>query len=324
MADALSDVLRVVRLEGGVFLHAEFSEPWCIVSQATPEDCGPLLTGVEHIILYHYVVEGRMFVQIADGPPVAVNARQAVVLPRNDEHRMGSDLSRPATDSHEIISPATDGGLAEIHYGGGGARTRVICGFLGCQHCGVNPLITALPALLHLDTQQGAAAEWIRVSFEFAAGEIAAGRAGSDTVLAKLSEVLFVEAVRHHIEALPADQTGWLAGLRDPYVARALALIHGRLSEPWTVDELAREACISRSAFAERFTRQIGEPPMHYLARWRLQVAAHRLRQSQDAVARIGYDVGYESEAAFARAFRRHFGVPPAAWRKSRGTAAAG
>lgn len=316
MTDALSDVLRVVRLEGGVFLHAEFTEPWCILTRAMPEDCGALLTEIEHIILYHYVVDGRMLVQVANEPPVEVTARQAVVLPRNDEHRLGSDLSRGAIPSHDIISPATDGRLAEIRYGGGGARTRLVCGFLGCRRSDENPLLGALPSALYLDTAQGTAGEWIRVSFEFAAGEIAAGRAGSNSVLAKLSEVLFVEAVRHHIEALPEAQTGWLAALKDPYVARSLALIHRRLSEPWTVDDLAREARISRSAYADRFTRLLGEPPMRYLARWRLQVAAQRLSSSHAPIARIAYEVGYESEAAFTRAFRRQFGAPPAAWRK--------
>ena len=316
MADALSDVLRVVRLFGGVFLHADFTEPWCVASQVKPDDCGALLPDVEHVILYHYVVAGRMVLQIGDEPAVEIGAREAVILPRNDAHQMGSDLALNPVDSHEIIQPAADGGLAEICYGGGGARTRVVCGFLGCRSVAGNPLLSALPPVLRLDTRDGTAAEWIRVSFEFAAGEIASGRAGSDTVLAKLSELLFVEAVRRHVESLPAEQTGWLAGLKDPFVARALALIHGRLNEPWTVDHMAREVGLSRSALADRFTQLIGEPPMHYLARWRLQVAAQRLSTSHDSLAQIAFEVGYELEAAFNRAFKRLCGAPPATWRK--------
>ena len=316
MADALSDVLRVVRLFGGVFLHADFTEPWCLISQVRPDDCGPLLPDVEHIILYHYVVAGRMVLQIGDEPAVEIGAREAVILPRNDAHRMGSDLGLKPVNSHEIMQPAADGGLAEIRYGGGGARTRLVCGFLGCRNVAGNPLLSALPRVLRLDTREGTAAEWIRVSFEFAADEVAAGRAGSDTVLAKLSELLFVEALRRHVESLPAEQTGWLAGLKDPFVARTLALIHGRLNEPWTVDHMAHEVGLSRSALADRFTRLIGEPPMHYLGRWRLQVAAQRLTTSHDPSARIAYEVGYESEAAFNRAFKRLFGAPPVTWRK--------
>jgi AraC-like DNA-binding protein len=321
MADALSDVLRVVRLLGGVFLHAEFTEPWCILSQAEPEDCGPLMPEVDHIILYHYVLEGRMAIDVGGGPAVDVGPRQAVVLPHNDVHRMGSDLNLRPAPSHDLIHLGADGSLAEIRHGGGGARTRLICGFLGCRHLEGNPLLGALPPVLRLDTREGAAAEWIRSSFTFAADEIAAGRAGSATVLAKLSELLFVEAVRYHVDSLPAEQTGWLAGLKDPSVARALCLIHARLNEPWSVDALAREVGLSRSVLADRFTRLIGVSPMHYLACWRLQVAAQRLSTSHEAIARIAFEVGYESEAAFNRAFKRLYGAPPATWRR-RGEAA--
>ena len=212
MADALSDVLRVVRLFGGVFLHADFTEPWCVTSQVKPDDCGALLPDVEHVILYHYVVAGRMVLQIGDEPAVEIGAREAVILPRNDAHQMGSDLALKPVDSHEIIQPAADGGLAEIRYGGGGARTRVVCGFLGCRSVAGNPLLSALPPVLRLDTRDGTAAEWIRVSFEFAAGEIASGRAGSDTVLAKLSELLFVEAVRRHVEFSARRADGMAGG----------------------------------------------------------------------------------------------------------------
>jgi AraC-like DNA-binding protein len=200
--------------------------------------------------------------------------------------------------------------------------TRIVCGFLCCQQLSEDPLLAALPDVLRLDTREGSAAEWIRVSFEFAADEIAAGRSGSEAILARLSELLFVEAVRRHIDSLPGEQTGWLAGLRDTYIGRTLALIHRRPNEAWTVDALAREAGMSRSALAERFTRLIGRPPMHYLQQWRLHLAAQRLRSSHDPLARIAFEVGYESEAAFNRAFKRLFGAPPATWRKLAGEAA--
>ena len=260
-------MLQVVRLFGGVFLHAEFTEPWCLESQVKAEDCGALLPRADHVILYHYVVSGRMHVHVDDEPAIVLGPGEAVILPRNDAHRMGSDLSLPAADSHDLVQTTADGGLATIRHGGGGAPTRIICGFLGCSNLADHPLLRSLPPVLRLNTRSGTAAEWIRISFEFAADEIAAGRAGSDMVLAKLSELLFVEAVRRHVDSLPADRSGWLAGLKDPFVARALMLIHGRLGEPWTVDDLAREIGLSRSALADRFTRLVGEPPMHYLAR---------------------------------------------------------
>ena len=314
--DALSDLLRVIRLKGGVFLHAEFTKPWCIFSQVTPKDCGSLLDGAEHMVLYHYVVEGRLTAQIPNQPPVAVEAGEVIIFPHNDGHLLGSDLDLPPVPSRQVVRVSPESGLFVIRHGGGGERTRVVCGFLGCDRMDDNPLAAALPPVLHFDARKGSAASWIRSSFDFAADEIAARRAGSGTVLAKLSELLFVETLRHYVEALPDEQTGWLAGLKDSFVSRALGLLHRRVAKQWTVDDLGREVGLSRSALAERFTRLIGEPPMHYLARWRIQLAAHQLRNSDTPLVRIAEEVGYESEAAFNRAFKRHFGLPPAAWRK--------
>ena len=315
--DALSDVLRVVRLKGGVFLHAEFTAPWCIFSQISPEDCGSLLQGAEHLVLYHYVVEGRLRAQIPDAQPVEIEAGEVVMFPHNHGHLLGSDLGLPPVPAHHVVRAPPEGGLWVIRHGGGGEQTRIVCGFLGCDRLEGNPLAESLPPLLRFDTRQGSSAAWMKSSLEFAAQEIATRRAGSETVLAKLSELLFVEALRRHVEGLPDEQTGWLAGLKDPHVSRALSLLHGRVAREWTVDDLGREVGLSRSALADRFTRLIGEPPMRYLARWRIQIAAHQLRNSDMPLARIAEQVGYESEAAFNRAFKRSFGVPPATWRKN-------
>lgn len=313
--DALSDVLRIVRLKGGVFLNAEFTAPWCILSQLRSQDCGALLQGAEHVVLYHYVAEGRLIAKVAGGTPVEISAGEVLILPHNHAHLLGSDLDRePVPSVHLMHSPA--GGMWAIRHGGGGERTRIVCGFLGSDRFQGNPLAAALPPLLRFDTRQGSAATWIRSTLEFAADEIAARRPGSETVLAKLSELLFVEALRRYVEGLAEEETGWLAGLKDPFVSRALALLHGDVRQEWTVDELGRQVGMSRSALAERFTRLVGEPPMRYLARWRIQVAAHQLRSSDTPLARIAEQVGYESEAAFNRAFKRSFGVPPATWRK--------
>jgi AraC-like DNA-binding protein len=312
--DALSDVLRVVRLKGGVFLHAEFTAPWCILSQVAPRDCGPLLEGAEHIVLYHYVVEGRLAARIPQGNLVEIEAGEVVIFPHNHAHLLGSDVKLPPVPSRDVVTASPDG-LWVIRHGGGGEKTRIVCGFLGCDRLEGNPLAGSLPPILRFDTRQGASAAWIQSSLEFAAQELGARRAGSETVLAKLSELLFVEALRRHVESLPEEQTGWLAGLKDPFVSRALSLLHGRVAQEWTVDALGREVGLSRSALADRFTRLIGEPPMRYLARWRIQVAAHQLRASDMPLARIAEAVGYESESAFNRAFKRSFGVPPATWR---------
>jgi AraC family transcriptional regulator, alkane utilization regulator len=193
----------------------------------------------------------------------------------------------------------------------------MICGFLGCDCGEENPVISTLPSLLKLDAEQGGAAEWIRSTFQYAAEEVAAGRPGSETVLAKLSELLFVEAVRRYAQALPQGQTGWLAGLRDPYVARALALLHHDITRPWNVDDLSREVGLSRSALADRFINLIGMPPMHYVASWRMQVATQKLRNTSASLAQVADSVGYSSEAAFSRAFKKAFGTAPATWRRS-------
>jgi AraC-like DNA-binding protein len=315
--DALSDVLRVVRLKGGVFLHAEFTAPWCILSQIGPEDCGPLIERAEHLVLYHYVVEGRLAAQIPNGKPVEIMAGQAVIFPHNHAHLLGSRLDLPPVPAKQLVCASPGADLWMVRHGGGGEKTRIVCGFLGGDRLEGNPLTASLPPVLCFDARDGSAAAWMRSSFEFAADEIAAHRVGSESVLAKLSELLFVEALRRYVEELPEQETGWLAGLKDPFVSRALSMLHGRIAQEWTVDELGRQVGLSRSALADRFTRLIGEPPMRYLARWRIQVAAHQLRNSDASLARIAEQVGYESEAAFNRAFKRSFGVPPAAWRRN-------
>ena len=316
--DALSDVLRAAHLTGGVFLHAEFTAPWCIAARISPEHCYPALGPASHLIIYHYVVEGafRLRIDGDEGDGVTVGAGEIVLLPRNDLHLMGSDLSVEPVPGKQIIRPPANGGLYSIHHGGNGERTRMVCGFLGCGRAEGNPVIASLPQVLKLNVEEGAAAEWIRSTFHYAAEEVAAGRAGSETVLSKLSELLFVETVRRYAETLPEGQTGWLAGLRDRYVARALALLHRDFAREWTVDDLGQEVGLSRSALAERFTRIIGAAPMHYLTHWRMQVAAQKLRDTSASLAQVADLVGYESEAAFSRAFKKNFGTAPATWRR--------
>ena len=317
--DALSDVLRVADLTGGVFLHAEFFAPWCIAARVAPEHCAPALRAASHLIIYHYIVEGELRVRVAgeEGDGLRLGPGDVVLLPRNDLHLMGSDLSLPPVPGREVITPPKDGGLFSIHHGGRGQCTRLICGFLGCASAKGNPVLSSLPPLLTLDLARDGAADWIRSTFQFAAAEVAAGRPGSETVLAKVSELLFVDSVRRYAEALPDGQTGWFAGLRDPYVARALALLHRDVTRPWTVDDLGREVGLSRSALADRFLRLIGTPPMHYLAAWRMQLAAQKLRRTNASLAQVAEAVGYDSEAAFSRAFKKTYDVAPATWRRT-------
>jgi AraC-like DNA-binding protein len=317
--DALSDVLRAAHLSGGVFLHAEFTAPWCVATQVNSQLCAPFLGPTAHLVPYHYVIEGELHVALAgSGEAQDLRRGDVVLFPRNDMHTMGSDVRLPAVFGGELIRPPESGqGLYSIRHGGGGARTRMICGFLGSASAQENPVITTLPPVIRLKTEETGSAEWIRSTFQYAADELARGHPGSETVLAKLSELLFVEAVRRYLADLPADQTGWLAGLRDPVVARVLALLHGDIAHPWSVDELGRQAGSSRSALAERFGRFIGMAPMQYLAHWRLQVAAQKLKSSSATLAQVAEAIGYESEAAFSRAFKKKFGSAPATWRRN-------
>jgi AraC-like DNA-binding protein len=311
--DPLAELLRMMRLTGGVFLDAEFTAPWCVLARIAPEDCGPPPAPAQ-VIAYHYLVEGRLQLQAQGDPPITVEAGEIVLLPRNDPHLLGSTLDRPAVDAGGLMQPGEAGGPARIIHGGNGERTRLLCGFLGSDGRG-GPLLASLPRVMRLRLGEGAAGEWIASSFRFAAAEL---RGGSTTLLARLAELLFLEAVRRYLDALPPGRAGWLTGLRDPVVGRALALIHGRAAHPWTAEALAREAGLSRSAFADRFGALLGEPPMRYLARWRIRAAADRLREGEP-VGRVAFEVGYASEAAFSRAFKREYGVPPAAWREGAG-----
>jgi len=316
--DALSEVLRAAHLSGGVFLHAQFHAPWCLSIRVGPEQCAPLLGPASHLIPYHYVVEGELQVQVEGHEAFALGPGGVVLFPRNDAHLLGSNLELAPIMARDVIQPPKDGGLSSIRHGGDGARTTLVCGFLGGDGAHGNPVISTLPSAIRLDIAPGATADWVRSTFQYAADELAAGRPGSEAVLAKVSELLFVEAVRRYAQTLPKNQTGWLAGLHDPHVARALALLHRELGRAWTVDELGRQVGLSRSALGERFTSLIGVAPMHYLANWRMQVAAQELRDKSASLAEVAQTVGYESEAAFSRAFKKAFGTAPATWRRSR------
>ncbi len=273
--DAFSDVLRVIRLSGGVFLEAELTAPWCISGRISPDDCKPFLAAPRHVIAFHFIAAGGMRLpsggewrhRCARGGDRAAAAQRLSLF----WQRLASRTSTGARD----YSATSGRGLARIVYGGGGEKTQLLCGYLGCD-APFSPLLAALPKVLKLDVRTAPSGAWIESSFRFAASEIAAGRLGSTTVIAKLSELLFIEAVSQFVACLPAERRGWLAGLRDPQIGRALASLHSRPTEEWTAKSLAREVSMSRSAFAERFTALVGQPPMQYLALWRMHMAGAR------------------------------------------------
>lgn len=316
--DALSDLLRVVRLSGGVFLEGSFTAPWCIAAQVGAEDCRLAMASPRYVMAFHYVTEGCMQL-LVDGAPVAeVGVDTLVLLPGNDPHRIGSDVQLDPADGEGLLTLAEGGALARIEHGGGGAVTRIVCGFVGADAMPL-PLLQLLPRVLAFDLSRRPEAAFVAPAFRAAVREVASLRPGAAVALAKLSELIFVEAVRHYVESLPADARGWLAALGDPKIGRALALMHRHVERAWTTEALAHEVHLSRSAFAERFTHLVGQAPMRYLAEWRMRIAAQRLATERLPVAQLAHAMGYESEAAFSRAFRRACGVSPLQWRRAEG-----
>jgi AraC-like DNA-binding protein len=315
MTDALSDVLRSVRLKGGVFLDAQFTAPWAVSSYVTSKDCRPVLAMPTQIIGYHFVVEGRMLASVKGEPAVEVRAGEVVLLPRNDTHILASDPDVPPVDGHGLVQRAPDGRLARVRYGGGGTPVHIVCGFLGCEDV-QDPLIASLPRLLTVNVQEATSRELIETTMNFAVGEPFESRVAASSVISRLSELLLIEAVRRYADGIGGQQAGWLRGLKDLSVGRALALIHQNLAAPWTAESLAKEVALSRSAFADRFTSLVGVPPIRYLTSWRMETAKIQLLETRKSIAQVGYTVGYESEEAFSRAFKREVGISPAPWRE--------
>lgn len=320
MSDPLSEIVRAVNITGGVFLEARFTAPWAIAARVTPDDCSPFLDVPAQVIAYHIVTEGRLTIELDGAAPTEVDTGEIIILPRNDSHILTSAFGLVPVSSDDLILQAVAGRLPRIEHGGGGAVTRIVCGFLAGQ-AGQNPLIATLPRLLKLDVTEGTSRDWIEASVQFAARELVAGRLASSAVMAGLSELLFVEAVRSYAASRGDAVSGWLRGLRDPKIGKALTLIHGNLAGVWTVELLARSVAMSRSAFVQRFTSLVGLPPIKYLTTSRLQSARFLLRDTAKTVAQVAHEIGYESEVAFNRAFKREFGTPPAQWRRRTGHA---
>lgn len=316
--DALSDLIHASQLTGAVYLHGQFKAPWCLTSQLLPEICAPWLGANSHLIPYHYVMEGSIRFRIGENMDneVLLTPGDVILLPHNQSHLIGSDLSLVPAAVRDIVRPSADGRLFSIRHGGEGEPARMVCGFLGHAGGGHVPLISLLPPYLKLNFNNSGRAAWIRSTFQYAADEVDAGRPGTRTLLTKLSELLFSEAIRQYAASCPEERSGWIAALRDPYIARSLAMFHANIARPWTVEELAREVGLSRSAVAGRFVRAFGMAPMRYLWHRRMQAAAQKLAGGSLSLSQIADAVGYESEAAFSRAFKSAFGTAPATWRR--------
>jgi AraC-like DNA-binding protein len=322
--DAFSEVLNAVKLKGALFFNAEFSSPWGIAAPRSDSMAPALLPGAEHLIIFHLLIEGSAFAQLEDGRPIGLGAGDIVIFPHGDPHRLENGSPSKLLDGEDMLALIQCRNMGPMRAGGSGEVTRFVCGYMACDPQLCRPILEGLPPVLKVNIRSGASGPWLEDSIRRLVEEVSSHQPGSEAMLAKLSETLFVETLRQYVASLPAEQTGWLAGARDPVVGKSLAILHSRVDHPWTIAELAREVGMSRSALVERFDRYLSEPPMAYLMRWRLQLAARRLASTSHSVAEISGEVGYESEAAFSRAFKREFGSPPAQFRRERKAAPTG
>ena len=314
--DALSETLRVVHLVGAIFINARFTAPWCY--QSPPADmAAPFLEpGAERVVIFHLITEGECWCELGGDAPVRLVAGDAIVFPQGDAHRMASAPGLPPARGAPL-----DQVLArrprQLAYGGGGATTRLVCGYLACNARLAQLLLAGLPPLLKVNVRGSNAGVWLESSLRYALAEARSPRPGGEGVLAKLAEVLFIEVLRLSMNEHADGRTGWLAGVGDRIVGAALHAMHKRPAQAWSLDDLAHEAGTSRSVLAERFAELVGSSPIQYLTQWRMLLAANLLCRSNAPLISIAQDVGYQTDTAFSRAFRREYGTPPAAWRRS-------
>jgi AraC-like DNA-binding protein len=325
--DPLSDVLRAVRLSGACFFRIEAGSRWWAEVPDAAAIAPSILPRAQHLVSYHVITSGRCWAGLADGHGLWVEAGDVVLVPHGDCYALSTEPGpvgrQPLDVARAFFRQLSARELPfTIREGAGdGVRVELLCGFLGCDALPFNPLLTVLPRLLRIPAAGGGPGDRLGQLVRLALAEARERGDGGDCVLLRISELMFVEVVRRYVRALPPDERGWLAGLRDAGVSRALALLHQQPARGWALETLAREAGLSRSVLAERFAHYVGQPPMQYLKRWRLQLAARLLADGEAKVSAVAHEVGYESEAAFSRAFKKAVGTSPAAWRR-RGSAA--
>ena len=312
--DVVPQVLDLVRLNGAIFFRSDFRSPWSYTSPPTLELQGALPPGDGSLVMLHIIAEGHCWIEMADGVRREVGTGDVVVMPYGDAHTFGSDEPAEPVSITSLLPPTPWTEFPHIAYGGGGENTFVVCGYLRGDAVLFDPVLRALPSLFVV-SPEGPAAAWVKASIEYALVATAAQNPATRTD-PRLPELLFSEVLRLYLSAAPATElTGWLAALRDPIVGQALSLLHGDPAHDWTVGELSMAVAASRTVLVDRFREFLGRPPIRYLTEWRLNLASGLLRTSDLGVAEVGNRVGYTSEEAFSRAFKRAFGQAPTYWR---------
>jgi AraC-like DNA-binding protein len=317
--DILSDVLQAVRLSGAIFFDVDAYAPWVSEAPAAQRVASLVMPGAQHVIEYHVVTDGCCWGAVvgAEGEPIRLGPGSVIVFPQGDPHVLSS---APGMRGTPDMRPFKGGDGEHLpfhleHHGGGSDRVGLICGFLGCDALPFNPLLQALPRCIHIADAYMAEDGWLKTLISATVKESRGRRVGGSSMLSRLSEMIFVEVLRRYMETLPSDTVGWFKALADPQIGHAIELMHADAKRAWTLADLAREVGVSRTVLIERFNAYLGVAPMTYLSNWRMQMAASLLAGGAVSISRVAVDVGYDSEAAFSRAFKRFTGMPPARWR---------
>lgn len=313
--DALSDALNAVRMTGAIFYHAECTAPWGFSVPALRRVAHLLAPGTERLVPYHLVTEGEALLRFPE-QSLRLEAGDVVIIPHGDAHTVSHGSPTSLVDSAASLGKYLAGDVRTMRLGGHGARTRFVCGYFGCERHAERLFLAGLPQVIRINVRGDATGEWLERCILYLVDEADGVRPGRNVLLSKMAEALFVQTLRRYMDSLPPEQFGWLAAARDPIVGGALSLVHRDPAHAWNVAELATRLGTSRTVLTERFDRFLGEPALTYLARWRLQLAARQLQTSGKRIGQIAGDVGYTSQAAFTRAFRREFALPPAQYRR--------
>jgi AraC-like DNA-binding protein len=307
--------LQRLRLEGAVFLRAEYREPWAYRSLPGPATAAILRPGTERVVLFHLVSSGTCWVQVEGEEKHWASAGDMIVLPYGDQHSMGGVGESDVVPLMSFMQPPPWDRMPLLRHGRDGALTDVVCGYLHSDDVLFDPALRVFPPAFVVRPKGSAGADWVRANIDFALAQADASPLGPDAVSTRLPEMLLVEVLRQHLATAPAVDRGWLAALHDPVLNPALAALHAAPERKWTVTELARVAAVSRSGLDERFRQVLGRSPIRYLTEWRMHLAEDLLTSTDLGVVAIARRVGYDAEEAFSRAFKRHRGAPPAQWR---------
>lgn len=313
--DILSDILGIIRFSGAISFRPEFSAPWAVQSLPHADFADALQAQTKRLLPFHIMAKGSCWVQASDGTQILLSQGDIIIFPHGDAHILGDRLDQEAVLISRLVPkpPWTDPLL--MKYGGGGEVSKLVCGFLKCEEMLMHPFLKTLPKLIHVRAFAEPTAPLLETGVRYIIQETDNFRSGSMCSLTRLVELMFIEILRNYMQNLPAHKVGGLAALKDPIVRQALEWIHADPAHLWTVSELATQIGMSRSALATRFTQLVGQSPMKYLTYWRLHLASRQLQDTDDSIAKVAIRVGYESEAAFNRAFKRLVGIPPGAWR---------